>query len=56
MEWDGGFFIEKKGVTWEGKEPITKQGHRVPLGGLGRGGGTPSPSLVIPSCFAFWRV
>ena len=36
------FYREKK-VTWEGKEPITKQGPRVPWEGWDGVGGPPSP-------------
>jgi len=43
MEWDGGFFIEKKGVTWKGKEPITKQGTELPPGRGRKGVGGPPP-------------
>ena len=43
MEWDGGFFIEKQGVTWEGKEPMRGRSHGA-LGGEGVGD-PPPPSL-----------
>ena len=43
IEWDGGVFIEKQGVPWEGKEPMRERPHHA-LGGE-EVGGPPSPLL-----------